>query len=195
MTAKTTAAILPTVNEQKQSLLAIEEAVPVSLPKTSTATEGHKEASDCLSSTLVDACLDWVVFPSLLFVQFGATMVYEARMEKLVLDWCTVLFTIALFCLVAGLYRWIFRMHASCHSLILMLLPEIFTNVVLAAVMFGTLALAYQTLVAATFILILLGSLGGVHLLVNPSASSTSYSAAYDYQVLEDQDVGGEEAC
>ena len=115
-----------------------------------------------LSTRMADACLDWVVFPALLFVQFGATMYCQSQQGILRLNWINVLATVAIFCIVAGIYRQVLRRHPL-DSLLLLLLPEIFTNILLALVMFGNLESAFQVLFILTLVLIAGGAVGAVH--------------------------------
>jgi hypothetical protein len=115
-----------------------------------------------LSTRTADACLDWVVFPALLFVQFGATMYCQSQQGMLTLNWIRVLATVAIFCIVAGIYRQVLRRHPM-DSLLLLLLPEIFTNILLALVMFGNIESAFQVLVILTLVLMAGGALATVH--------------------------------
>lgn len=118
--------------------------------------------SKILSTKAADAALDWIVFPLLLFVQFGATMYCQARQGVLELNWAIVLATISVFCIVAGIYRQVLRRHPS-ESLLFLLLPELFTNFLLAMVMFGDLGSAFEALVLLTVILGLVGGLASAH--------------------------------
>lgn len=114
-----------------------------------------------LSTKAADACLDWVIFPALLFIQFGATMYCHAQQGVLNLNWIVVLTAVFCFCVVAGIYRKILRSHYS-ESLLLLLLPEIATNMLLALVMTADLTIAFEVLIAFTIVLILIG--GASHL-------------------------------
>ena len=111
---------------------------------------------NAISLKTADACLDWVIFPALLFIQFGATIFCQMKEGNATLDWKLVHSTILLFCIVAGLYRQILRQNSD--SIAMLLLPEIFTNILLAMVMLVDTALAYATLVTLTAILIVVGS-------------------------------------
>jgi FlaA1/EpsC-like NDP-sugar epimerase len=117
----------------------------------------HKSPADITSTTAADACLDWVVFPTLLFIQFGATMHCQMKEGVLDMDWKTVHSTIFLFCIVAGVYRQILRRYSE--SIVLLLLPEIFTNILLALIMFGEMKTAYLVLVFLTLILFSIGAI------------------------------------
>jgi hypothetical protein len=81
----------------------------------------------------------------------------QKKQEVLEMDWKTVHSTIFLFCIVAGVYRHILRRYSE--FIVLLLLPEIFTNVVLALIMFGEIKTAYMVLVFLTLILFSIGAL------------------------------------
>ena len=146
----------------------------------------------CLSARVADCCLDWVIFPALLFIQFGATMYCQQMAgvpEALALDWRVVHFTIFLFCLVAGLYRQILRQHPW-QSLPLLLLPEFFTNISLAFVMFSNLNTAYFVLVSLTLLLSLLGLVAGGGILIqeSPVVVTSDYQLLLEGQEDEEDD-------
>lgn len=135
-----------------------------------------------LSTRTADACLDWVIFPALLFVQFGATMYCQSQQGVLRLNWVSVLATVGIFCVVAGIYRRVLRQHPM-DSLPLLLLPEIFTNVLLAMVMFGNLESAFEALVVLVFVLLLVGGTAAVHAVILAKNSIPG-----DYRPLHDDD-------
>lgn len=135
-----------------------------------------------LSAMVADFCLDWVVFPALLFIQFGATMYKQMHESTLTMDWRVVQGTIFLFCLVAGVYRQVLRRHPW-DSLVLLLLPELFTNILLGIAIFGKLEEAFTYLVSFTAVLSVLGLVAAGQVLyfersVEPSSS--------DYQLLKE---------
>jgi hypothetical protein len=115
-----------------------------------------KSRGGILSTKTADACLDWMLFPALLFVQFGLTMYAQMKEGVLVMDWKVVHSTILVFCITAGFYRQILRLHSA--SIFLLLLPELLTNMILLATL-GDLTTAYNILVAATILLLLIGSM------------------------------------
>lgn len=143
-----------------------------------------------LSTKAADALLDWVVFPLLLFIQFGATMYCEFKAGiPLPLDWKLVHSTILVFCIVAGLYRQVLREWSE--SIILLLLPEIFTNILLATVMFGDLLLAYRFLITSTIVMMVVGTAYSLE----PSCTSLKIGPELDvddYQRLVDEEMGDE---
>ena len=137
--------------------------------KKSSNTNNNSTGS-IFSSKFADACLDWVVFPALLFIQFGATMHWntnnsqqqqQQNEETLVsLDWKIIHSTILLFCLIAGIYRQILRSKSASEncSIVFLLLPEIFTNILLALVMIlPTITIAYYALVVLSITLAVVG--------------------------------------
>jgi hypothetical protein len=157
---------LPTIDEHDQQAVAKPQRRKVGMLSTKTA----------------DACLDWVIFPALLFIQFGATMYCQMRQGILILDWKVVHATVLLFCVVAGVYRQVLRRHPW-ESLVMLLLPEVFTNILLAMVMFGSLITAYESLVVLTFTLLAVGSLAAAHTsLLKRDVAPT------DYQRLREED-------
>jgi hypothetical protein len=141
--------------------------------------EKGQQRVDAFSSETADACLDWVIFPLLLFIQFGATMYCQMEEGGVLprLDWKTVHMTVFTFCLVAGIYRQIMRRHTRWCSLVrllLLLLPEIFTNILLAMVMFTSLSMAYTALTILALLLSLIGIVAGVDLLWNMDTQRAS---------------------
>ena len=148
----------------------------------------RRRGTRILTTKTADACLDWVVFPGLLFLQFGATMYCQAKQGILELDWAIVLSAISLFCFVAGVYRQIMRFHPS-ESMVLLLLPELFTNFLLAMVMFGNLARAFESLAFLTCVLVLIGGLASAH-----ASLHRRKTAPQDYQPLAGSDEDGSES-
>ena len=148
-----------------------------------------KRSKGMLSTRSADACLDWVVFPALLFIQFAATMYCQMQQGVSDLDWKVVHAVVLLFCLVAGLYRQVLRRHPF-ESLVLLLLPEIFTNVLLAMVMFWSLEAAYEALISLTIILSLVGTAASVHIRLLDRETVPE-----DYQLLrsEEEKIAGDE--
>lgn len=128
----------------------------------------HRQKTGCLSVQLADAIMDWFIFPALLFVQFGTTMYTQVQRNmddvhdaSLPIGWIQTMATVTLFCLVAIAYRTIYRIHPI-QSLWLLLLPEVFTNTVLATVMFAPLSTAYEVLVVLTAVMMILVWVGYV---------------------------------
>ncbi len=163
---------LPTIDEHKDTP---SEMQPMKMIKRS-------RYSGILSTRTADACLDWVIFPALLFVQFGATMYCQYWQGILILDWSAVIATVAMFCIVAGIYRQVLRRHPM-DSLVLLLLPEIFTNILLAMVMLGNIESAFDLLIALTLVQFLVGGIVASH-----SAFLRRSPAAEDYRPLDDGD-------
>ena len=60
-------------------------------------------------------------------------MFKQMNESTLTMDWRIVQATIFLFCLVAGVYRQVLRRHPW-DSLVLLLLPELFTNILLGII-------------------------------------------------------------
>lgn len=145
-------------------------------------TKPRRRSLCLLSTKTADECLDWVVFPALLFIQFGATMFCQMKQGLLILDWKAVYATVLLFCVIAALYRQVLRRHPW-GSLILLLLPEIFTNVLLGMVMFGSLLAAYEALVILLLILFGVGSIAAIHLYLHGR-----HVVSDDYQRLRNSD-------
>jgi hypothetical protein len=131
-----------------------------------------------LSAGVADFCLDWVIFPALLFVQFGSTMYCQMKEGTLNMDWRIVNATIFLFCFVGGVYRQVLRRHPW-ESLALLLLPELFTNIMLGVVMFGSVEEAFNYLLGFTGVLSFLGLIAAGHVLIYDRQSESS-----DYQLL-----------
>lgn len=156
-----------------------------------TSPSKKKSSGGCLSKRCADCCLDWVVFPALLFVQFGATIYCQVKEGvPQTLDWRVVHFSIFLFCLVAGLYRRVLRRQSwDSKSLVLLLLPEIFTNILLATVMFSSLETAFETLVVFTLLLTVLGLFAAA----TASTSEGEVASLEDYQLLLEKEEDDDE--
>lgn len=101
---------------------------------TATSRRATRTTNRLPTFSCADAILDWIVFPLLLFVQFGTTMYCQQQLGILKLPWMPMMGIISVFCLSTIEYRKIYRGHPS-QSITLLLLPEIFTNIVLASVM------------------------------------------------------------
>jgi FlaA1/EpsC-like NDP-sugar epimerase len=152
-----------------------------------------KEKNRCPSVRIVNFCLDWVIFPTLLFVQFGATMYTESLSHALDVNWRLVHICIFLFCFVAGVYRQVIRRYSS-DSLFLILLPEFFTIFLLCSVIFGSLENAFYSLVVSTGMLSVRGILCACQLL----RMEEEPVQAEDYNLLLSSDSGedgDEEEC
>mmetsp|Transcript_23170 Transcript_23170/g.43000 ORF Transcript_23170/g.43000 Transcript_23170/m.43000 type:complete len:181 (+) Transcript_23170:63-605(+) len=147
-----------------------------------------------LSVKFADALLDWFIFPALLFVQFGATMYCQQKQGLLIMDSKLVFSAVALFCLFAIAYRKVYRVHPI-QSLVLLLLPEVFTNVVLATVMFAGLKIAFETMNVLTAVMAALAGVGSVQLY---QYAIQHQPEAGDYERLhqeEDEDSDDEWVC
>lgn len=136
------------------------------------------EKRKVLSTKAADACLDWFIFPALLLIQFGATMYCHARQGNLDMNWMVVITVVLLFCLVAGIYRQILRQHPW-ESLVVLLLPELATNVLLALVMMTDLQIAFDVLCVMTAILMLVGAMAQFHMM-----RLNQLSTPQDYHLL-----------
>lgn len=103
------------------------------------------------------------------------------------MDWKIVHVTIFLFCLVGGVYRQLLRRHPW-ESLALLLLPELFTNIVLLVVIFGSVEEAFKYLVGFTGVLSLLGLISAGHALIYDTQVESS-----DYQLLHESEDNEDE--
>ena len=143
-----------------------------------------------LSVKCADAVLDWVIFPALLFIQFGATMYCQKKQGTLGMRWEIVLMTVAIFCLVSIMYRKIYRAHPI-QSMMLLLLPEVFTNGILATVMFTSLENSFQVLVGLTAVLAMMAGFGAVQI----STFNRQTGGYEQLQRNEDEDSDDEWVC
>ena len=159
-------------------LPSISESNPM---ETSKKSRQASSRGRFLSARVADAFLDWIIFPALLFIQFAATMYCQAQRGVLELAWADVMILVSIFCIVAGIYRRVLRNHPS-ESLLLLLLPEIFTNLLLCAVMFGDVTGALILLRVLTAILVLVGGMTAAHIAL--SASSSVIVNPEDYRRL-----------
>jgi hypothetical protein len=139
-----------------------------------TTTVGPSEAATkqhrgILSVKMADAILDWFIFPALLYIQFGVTIYcqHQRQLDNKTapppsdLAWVFPIFvTITAFCVVAIGYRKVYRHHTTISSLALLLLPEVFTNVVLCAVMVVDVTAAFGVLLALTALLAAMAAVG-----------------------------------
>jgi len=139
---------LPTINEQQEE------------------KKCWNRRTRILSTKTADACLDWVIFPSLLFVQFGATLYCDEEHQQDDQQLYNIMFcmsSVALFCAVAGIFRQIVRRHPTLESVVVLLLPEVMTNFLLAWVMIGSLNQALTILYWATGLLVVVGGITYTH--------------------------------
>lgn len=183
-----------TANNNK--LPTIHEATASSTNKNDPSSS---EPRPCFSLRCVDLCLDWFVFPILLFIQFGATLytTSHSNNDSLVVPpayYC--MSQVALFCVVAGIYRNVLRRsnHHNNIPVMIMLLPELFTNLLLAWVMMGRLDTALVILEICS--LMLLSIMGCVSCIVRNYSSgagetkcSISTTDHYYQPLLDDEQV------
>ena len=145
-----------------------------------------------------DAILDWFVFPLLLFIQFGTTMSCQQQQGRLTVQWTLAMGVVSIFCLAAVGYRKVFRVHPA-QSMTLLLLPEIFTNIVLATVMFADdLLNALYILIALTAVVFVAAAIGHVQIARYNRSIAVAVPKASDYRRLhqeEHDDSDDEWAC
>lgn len=162
--------------------------------KMTSYNKNDRSVGRRISVKCADAVLDWFVFPFLLFIQFGTTMYCQQQQDILTVQWEFSMCTISTFCIAAVGYRKIFRIHPV-QSITLLLLPEIFTNIVLATVMFTNILNALYILIVLTFIIFIVATIGYIQvqqykrLLLVPS----SPSLASDYKCLHQEEHEEEE--
>ena len=173
------------------------------IKKKVTKSNNSNKKVGFLSTKVADACLDWVIFPALLFIQFGATMHWSSTEQhtgteqqlpngivivvnddcESSLNWMVVHSTIFLFCLIAGIYRQILRQKSD--SIVFLLLPEVFTNILLALVMIlPTITFAYYVLVVLSVVLATIGCIFEYFVDVEQRQEVVTS----DYQRLNDED-------
>jgi hypothetical protein len=143
-----------------------------------------------------DAILDWIVFPLLLFIQFGSSMFFQQQLGVLNLRWAPAMGIISLFCVASVKYRNIFRSHPV-QSIILLLLPEVFTNIVLATVMFADdLLTAMHTLTALTAVILFACLIGHVQVVRYERLVAATKASGYKLLHQEENEEGeGEWVC
>ncbi len=148
------------------------------------------------STTCADFLLDWIIFPLLLFMQFGTTMYCQHQLGTLELQLIPTFGWVSLFCVSSVKYRVVFREHPI-QSITLLLLPEVFTNIILAMVMFmSDLEIALETLIVLTVVLLIAAFVGEVQL--TKYKRSATLPKASDYHLLhaeENDDVVDEYVC
>jgi hypothetical protein len=133
-----------------------------------------------------DAILDWIVFPLLLFVQFGTAMYCQQQLGVLNLRWTPAMGIISVFCVASVKYRKVFRSHPV-QSITLLLLPEVFTNIVLATVMVADdLLTAMYTLTALTAVILVAALIGLIQ--VVKYERSVAAPKASDYKLLHQEE-------
>lgn len=146
-----------------------------------------------LSVKFADAILDWFIFPALLFIQFGATIYCQYQRGELTVCPKLVFIGVALFCLVAVAYRHVYRIHPI-QSLVLLLLPEVFTNGILAAVMLSSLETSFSAMMSLTCLMGVMAGAGYVQI----SQYKNESEDAVDYLLLvqeEEEDSDDEWVC
>ena len=167
---------------------------------TSYNNKNDRSVGRRISVKCADAVLDWFVFPFLLFIQFGTTMYCQQQQDILTVQWEFAMCTISTFCIAAVGYRKIFRIHPI-HSITLLLLPEIFTNIVLATVMFTNIVNALYILIVLTFIIFIVATIGYIQvqqykrLLLVPSSPShaSDYKCLHQEEHEEEEDIDSDD--
>eukprot|EP00536_Pseudo-nitzschia_multiseries_P012332 jgi/Psemu1/31734/gm1.31734_g len=144
-----------------------------------------------------DVMLDWVVFPLLLFVQFGTSMYCQQHQGRLNIPWVPTMTTIAIFCIASVEYRKVFRIHPI-QSMAALLIPELFTNTILATVMLADdLSIALYSLILLTVVIVVIAMIGRFQL--SRYRVSAPVPTANDYKLLDrdedDEDYGDEYVC
>lgn len=149
--------------------------------------DGSSARRLCFRSKCADIILDWIVFPLLLFIQFGQTMYCQQKFGVPRLRWMPTMGLITLFCLSSVKYRRVFRAHPI-QSIALLLLPEIFTNIILATVLVATdLVTAYYILFALTAVLLVAAVIGHVQIAEYQRTTLTMANAS-DYKLLHPEE-------
>mmetsp|Transcript_17187 Transcript_17187/g.27874 ORF Transcript_17187/g.27874 Transcript_17187/m.27874 type:complete len:148 (-) Transcript_17187:435-878(-) len=105
-------------------------------------------------------CSDWFIRPILLFVQFGAKLYSQRQKGLLTMDSKMVFLGVALFCLSSISYRRFFC--KTFQVLVLTFVPEVFTNIVLATVIFVRLEIAFDTMNVLTEVMAILSGVGSI---------------------------------
>lgn len=110
-------------------------------------------ANECTddSSMMDNSFITWVLLPCLLFIQFGMPF-YIHDKATASLSWSLVNFVIVLY--VAAV--WIYRqacLDSNIGSVIMLLLPELLMDIVLALILFNRVVLALAALLASTMLL------------------------------------------
>eukprot|EP00533_Pseudo-nitzschia_delicatissima_P007490 CAMPEP_0116103692 /NCGR_PEP_ID=MMETSP0327-20121206/14022_1 /TAXON_ID=44447 /ORGANISM="Pseudo-nitzschia delicatissima, Strain B596" /LENGTH=178 /DNA_ID=CAMNT_0003595823 /DNA_START=57 /DNA_END=593 /DNA_ORIENTATION=+ len=155
--------------------------------------DGSSVRQRLLSGRCIDALLDWIVFPLLLFIQFGTTMYCQQEGGTLNIRWMPAMGLIAIFCLASVIYRNVFRVHPI-QSITLLILPEVFTNITLVTVMFvSDLMTAANTLTVLTLILLVLGAIGNIQLAHYERSVTAPKASGYKLLHPEENEDSGEE--
>mmetsp|Transcript_4707 Transcript_4707/g.11446 ORF Transcript_4707/g.11446 Transcript_4707/m.11446 type:complete len:204 (-) Transcript_4707:2177-2788(-) len=144
-----------------------------------------------------DAMLDWVIFPLLLFVQFGTSMYCQQYQGTLHIQWFPTLTAITIFCIASVGYRKIFRAHPV-QSIAALLIPELFTNIILATVMLADdLSTAVYTLIALTVVILVVAIIGQLQISqyrrFMPAPTANAYERLYDGNDDDDGDDGDDD--
>eukprot|EP00934_Nitzschia_sp_Nitz4_P004154 Nitzschia sp. Nitz4//scaffold148_size54725//31499//32074//NITZ4_006660-RA/size54725-processed-gene-0.23-mRNA-1//-1//CDS//3329536754//4144//frame0 len=160
-------------------------------PTKETSKSSLNKCCCCVSELL----LDWVVFPLLLFVQYGFSWHCQQSDQHLNNNttlfpsaWLTAL-CVASFCLTSVGYRHVIKTHPVWNThLVLLLLPEAFTNILLAVALWVSLGQALMVLTGFTLLLALMGMGVAWH------AQSWAISTGEDvYQLLEEESLQEED--
>jgi hypothetical protein len=116
----------------------------------------------------------WVVMPVFLFVQFGLAFYHQQDNDMTTttttltsMSWSTVNWNIVLFVVTVWLYRWA-CIDSSITNPVLLLLPEIMTNIVLAILVFDIhkIAAAFVALLFGIQLMSLLALAATIHCLI-----------------------------
>ena len=155
-----------------------------------------------ISVKCADAVLDWFIFPFLLFIQFGTSMYcqqQQQQQDRLTVQWEFAMCSICIFCIAAVGYRKIFRIHPI-QSIILLLLPEIFTNIVLATVMFTNILNALYILITLTVVIFVVATIGFIQIqqykrLLVTSPQANDYRCLHQHEREEEEHSDDEWVC
>mmetsp|Transcript_48145 Transcript_48145/g.52085 ORF Transcript_48145/g.52085 Transcript_48145/m.52085 type:complete len:131 (+) Transcript_48145:241-633(+) len=123
----------------------------------------------------------------------------QQQQGRLAVQWESTMCSICIFCIAAVGYRKIFRIHPI-QSIILLLLPEIFTNIVLATVMFINILNALYILIALTVVIFVIATIGFIQiqqykrLLLTPQQAN-DYRCLHKHEREEEEHSDDEWVC
>jgi hypothetical protein len=145
--------------------------IAVVLASPPLVDEEEEKQEEVTSSYCYNFLIIWVLFPLLLFVQFGVALNVPQDYERSslpgnLLSWSTVTANITLFCMISWLYRnACIDTKIKTTSYIVMFLPELILNTVLIVVTLNKTPLAFYTLLLGTELLNVLAIIGTVRYL------------------------------
>lgn len=155
---------------------------------TCTIQIGSEEEEDEDEATVTcrDTTILLLLFPLLLMAQFGLIFSNPMLDSSLGVSWSTVNYVIVLFAITSWLYRHTLA-DLKVSNLLLLVMPEIFLNVVLGLVLWGNAAMGFTGLLSCLFVFGLFVTLSSLRILI----CSAVYGEADEEPLVDEETNAG----